>query len=242
MKIKAISFDFWNTLFEEQPGGFELYRTTRLDLLKEAVSDVRTIDNEEAEHIFAVESQEHTRIWLTEHRTRTTAERVRRILDLIETDLADARLERLIAGFEEGVLLRPPVLVDGAREVLENLSARYRLGLISDVGFSPGRVLRRVLTETAVIGHFESLVFSDEAGRSKPHAEVFRRTAASLGSEAAAMVHIGDLEPTDVRGAIGAGYRAVRFIGVTPMMERETTAAHHVISDLRELPELVESI
>jgi FMN phosphatase YigB (HAD superfamily) len=54
-------------------------------------------------------------------------------------------------------------------------------------------------------------------------------------------VHVGDLEHTDVIGAKRAGYRAIRFTGVTPMEEDAATTADFVTDDLREIPRLVEA-
>ena len=116
------------------------------------------------------------------------------------------------------------------------------MGIISDVGFSPGRVLKQVLADNGLLGVFDSLVFSDEAGRAKPHIEVFQRTARSLSTEPGAMVHVGDLERTDIIGAKRAGYRAIRFTGITQIEEGETTIADFVTDDLTDIPRLVEML
>jgi putative hydrolase of the HAD superfamily len=89
---------------------------------------------------------------------------------------------------------------------------------------------------------FDSLIFSDEAGCSKPHREVFRRTAACLGADPHEIVHIGDLEFTDIIGAKQAGCRAIRFTKVTPMGEGETTIADCVADDWSDVPRLIESL
>jgi putative hydrolase of the HAD superfamily len=149
-------------------------------------------------------------------------------------------LAAIVARFEEGILEHPPVLIRGAREALRSLAGRYRLGIISDVGFSPGRVLKQVLADNELLDVFDSLVFSDEAGCAKPHIEVFQRTARSLSADPGAMVHIGDLERTDIIGAKQAGFKAIRFTGVTPMEEDETTIADFVTDDLTDVPKLVE--
>ena len=128
-------------------------------------------------------AEAHHKIWHDEHRTLAAAERVGRILTHLGVSLPDEALAELVSSFEEGLLEHPPVLVAGAREALERLSERYRLGIISDVGFSPGRVLKYVLEQ--------------------------------------------------------AGYHAIRFTGVTPMLEDETTIADFVTADLTDVPRLV---
>jgi putative hydrolase of the HAD superfamily len=184
----------------------------------------------------------HNSIWREEHRTLAAAERVTRILAHLDVSLPDAALTGLVSTFEEGILEHPPIIVNGAREALEDLSRRYRLGIISDVGFSPGRVLKRVIADHDLLDLFDSLVFSDEAGRSKPHSEVFDITAHALGAAPEEIVHIGDLEYTDIVGAKQAGFHAIRFTGVTPFAEDETTIADFVTDDLRDVARLVEML
>ena len=242
MTIKAISFDFWHTLFTEQPGAFLLYKQRRRNLLSDAVLSCRDIAHAELEHACHLEAESHNSIWREQHRTLGASERVANILAYLDVSLPDTALAGLAATFEEGILEHPPVLVDGARETLETLSGRYRLGIISDVGFSPGRVLKRVLADYDLLDVFDSLVFSDEAGRSKPHTEVFELTARALSAQPEEIVHIGDLEHTDIVGAKRAGYHAIRFTGVTPMSENETTIADLVTDDLRDVARLIETL
>lgn len=241
MAIRAISFDFWNTLFSEQPGGFALYQATRRRLLAEALRGCRDYTEEQLERACLLESESHDQVWRNEHRTLPTAERVARVLTHLEACLPDEVMSELVKAYEEGILERPPILVEGAREALEQLAGSYRLGIISDVGFSPGRVLKEVLRQNGLLDRFDSLVFSDEAGCSKPHLEVFRRTAKRLSADPREIIHIGDLEFTDIVGAKRAGYHAIRFVGVTPMADGERTVADHVTADLSHLPRIIKT-
>jgi HAD superfamily hydrolase (TIGR01549 family) len=239
LTIKAISFDFWGTLFTEQPGAFRLYKERRRSLLAEAIFAYRDVAHAELERACTIDAESHNRIWREQHRTQIAAERLSNILTQLEVALPEATLTELIARFEEGILEHPPILIDGAREALARLSGRYRLGIISDVGFSPGRVLKQVLEHDGLLDTFDSFVFSDEAGCSKPHIEVFERTARALSAEPESIVHVGDLEHTDIAGAKRAGYHAIRFTGVTRMKEEETTIADFVTDDLTDVPRLV---
>jgi HAD superfamily hydrolase (TIGR01549 family) len=240
--IKAVSFDFWNTLFTEPPGGFKFYDERRRQLLSDALRACGNFTDEQIARACQSEAELHLRIWREEQRTPTTAERLGRILAQLGARLSACVTAELVRAYEEGVLERPPVLVAGAREVIEQLSGRFRLGIISDVGFSPGRVLKEVLRMNKLIEAFDALVFSDEVGRSKPHTELFKKAARLLRSEPRDMVHIGDLEHTDVIGAKGAGCCAIRFIGVTPMSEDEQTLADGIAEDLREVPMIIQAL
>src|SRR5437588_1010580 len=139
MAIKAISLDFWHTLFTEQPGAFELYKHRRRSRLAEALRSCRVVAHTELEHACHVEAVAHNTIWREQHRTLAASERVTRILAHLDVSLPDAAFAGLVASFEEGILEHPPILVEGAREALGTLSQRYRLAIIYYVGFSPGR-------------------------------------------------------------------------------------------------------
>lgn len=242
MRIKAISFDFWHTLFTEQQGAFRLYQHRRRCLLAEMFPQHGSRLGADLARACSIEEEAHQRIWQEEHRTLPVTERVSTILNHLDFSVSEPMLATIVARFEEGILEHPPVLIAGAREALSSLARRYRLGIISDVGFSPGRVLKQVLADNDLLDAFDSLVFSDEAGRAKPHIELFQRTARSLSAEPGAMVHVGDLERTDIIGARQAGYRAIRFTGITPMVEGEMTIADFVTDDLTDIPRLVEML
>lgn len=242
MPIKAISFDFWHTLFTEQPGAFRLYQHRRRSFLAEMFPQHISRFESDLAQACTIEAETHHRIWQEEHRTLPAFERVSTILSHLDVEVSEPVLATIVTRFEEGILEHPPVLIAGAREMLTTLSRNYRLGIISDVGFSPGRVLKRVLADNDLLDMFDSLVFSDEAGRAKPHGEVFELTSRALSAEPGAMVHIGDLERTDIEGAKQAGYRAIRFTGITPMEDGETTIADCVTDDLVEIPKLIEML
>jgi HAD superfamily hydrolase (TIGR01549 family) len=242
LAIRAISFDFWNTLFTEQPGGFELYQASRRRLLAEALRSCGDYTKEQLEQASLLESESHNQIWRNEHRTLPAAERIACMLTHLEACLPDDVMSELVKSYEEGILERPPILIEGVREAVRQLVGRYRLGIISDVGFSPGRVLKNVLRQNDLLDLFDSLVFSDEAGCSKPHIEVFQRTAEKLSADPREIVHIGDLEFTDIIGAKQAGYHAIRFVGITPMAENERTIADHVTADFSEVPGIIETL
>jgi putative hydrolase of the HAD superfamily len=241
LSIEAISLDFWNTLFVETPGAFAFYAARRRQLLAAAVRECGPFSDDQIDSACRAEAEAHYVIWRSEHRTLNAGQRLSTILEMLHAHLPSERVDELATAYEEGILERPPVLVDGAGAALEEFSGKYKLGIISDVGFSPGRVLRRILADSGILPAFDSLVFSDEAGCSKPHLEVFKQTAARLGAEPERITHIGDLEHTDIVGAKAAGYRAIRFVGVTPLGDGETTVADRLAARWREVPKMVEA-
>src|ERR1051325_2903763 len=138
--IRAISFDFWNTLFTEPPGGFALYKQRRLRLLEAALRDCGDFSGAQLEAACHIESRSHEQIWRGQHRTLTTAERLGRILAQLQACVAREVMAEPVRPVEEGILEHPPVLVEGARAAVEHLASRYRLGIISDGGFFSGGI------------------------------------------------------------------------------------------------------
>ncbi len=131
------------------------------------------------------------------------------ILERIGANLpSDARNE-LVRRFEEALWENPPALKEGVAEPLKALRPRYRLGIISDAGTTPGRVLRDALLEFNILSFFSSTVFSNEVGFCKPHMAMFEASLNELGVKPHEAVHVGDLLHTDVAGAKAMGMRTI---------------------------------
>lgn len=219
-----------------------LYQKRKRNVLAEMLPDHCGRLDTHFSQACSLEAKLHEQIWEEEHRTLPVAERITTILNHLELSVTEPMLAKIVTQFEENILDHPPIIIDGARDALQQLAGRYRLGIISDVGFSPGRVLKRVLADNDLLDIFDSLVFSDEAGRAKPHKDLFHLTARSLSAGPDEMVHVGDLERTDIQGARQAGYRAIRFTGITRMKEDEETIADFVTDRLTDIPGLVQML
>jgi putative hydrolase of the HAD superfamily len=127
----------------------------------------------------------------------------------------------------------------GARETLAALKARgLALGVISNT-LQPAGYMNAVLARQGIRQFFDACIYSSEVGRAKPHPAIFRAALAALGAPPERAVHVGDRLAADVRGAQGAGMKAV-LIEVTHRTEPDD----HVTPDARiaELPELLDVI
>ena len=128
----------------------------------------------------------------------------------------------------------PPAQIVDMKAVVEKLSQSFRLGIISDTGYISGVYIRKFLEQENILRFFQSTVFSDEQLHSKPHKSVFIKTAESLGIHMRDLIHIGDLERTDIAGAKNAGCIAVKFTGVhNDLADQEN--AHFVLNDYPSL-------
>lgn len=139
--------------------------------------------------------------------------------------------------YASAVLEAGPRLKAGAGEVLADLRARgIRIGLISNTGRTPGRVLRIILRGFGILEHFDALSFSDEVEWRKPHPAVFRRTLGALAARADRTVHVGDNPVDDIRGARGAGMRAI-LLGT-----EQTDGADAAVRTLDQVPKALDGL
>jgi putative hydrolase of the HAD superfamily len=210
--LKAVTFDFWNTLFVDVHGRHrERLRVqalrAELETLGRVVPETVLDDSLRAGFDF------FDRVWVAEHRTPSCGELVDSILAVLGARVPGAARERLVRRFELLVLDLPPEPMPGAAYALPLLAERYRLAVVCDTGYSPGSVLRELLELNGMLASFEYLYFSNEHGMSKPDVRVFRHTLAALDVRASEAAHVGDIQRTDIAGAQAAGMAAVHFIG-----------------------------
>ena len=124
--------------------------------------------------------------------------------------------------------------------MLPILAEKYKLGLISDTGYSPGTHLRKLMKDNDILDYFTSFSFSNETGVSKPHEKAFNTILHELNINPSHSLHIGDIERTDVVGANNTGMISVLFTGVDSEFERnnpEVTSADITINHWEELKE-----
>jgi HAD superfamily hydrolase (TIGR01509 family) len=231
MRIKAVSFDFWNTLFRDIHGS--AYQENRLKFFLETVRSYQECCPEKTMAAFNYASQEAYRIWTQEHRTPNARERLEWVLSQLVLELPEDVLSPMARSCGEMIHQFPPVLIEHVKEVLEKLSQHYQLAVISDTGYSPGTVLRETMARNGILDYFAVLSFSDEVGRSKPHESIFLATAQALGIAPTEMLHIGDLEFTDVIGARAVGAKAVLF--AADLAELPDSVADYVVKSHLEL-------
>jgi len=236
--LRAITFDFWGTLYRNTSAEEE-----RLVILGEALAlagQPRSHEALQAAYRHAWDVFEH--FWLQEHRFVSTERWIQEMLAFLRADLPQETQSGLVRPLEEVFVDRvAPRPVPGVPEVLPRLAQRFPLGLISDVGLTPGRVLREVMRRDGLLPHFRMLTFSDETGVTKPLAGPFLRTLAALGARPEEAAHVGDLPETDLAGARGVGMRAILFLGVSHR-EDGRPLADAVFEEYGELEEIIRSM
>src|SRR4051794_28905435 len=90
-------------------------------------------------------------------------------------------------------------LAAGIGEALANLNERgVRVGIVCDVGFTGGELLRSLLAREGLLDCFDGWSFSDETGHYKPAPQAFGVALEALDVRPQEAIHVGDLRRTDV--------------------------------------------
>ncbi|RLI35918.1 hypothetical protein DRO55_04590 [Candidatus Bathyarchaeota archaeon] len=206
MRIRAVTFDLWNTLISE--GEYVDLRVRYLHNLLLQRGYIRTYED-----VYEAYNSSHEyahRVTMEENNRHVPAEeRIDYILRRLNVKLTPEMMATITKRFEEAILEKPPPLLDGVEETLNSLKGRYLMGIISDTGITPGRVMRRLLKRLQILEFFDSTVFSDEVGFNKPHRVIFERALKELGVKPQEVIHVGDLLQTDIAGAKSMGITAV---------------------------------
>ncbi len=105
-------------------------------------------------------------------------------------------------------LARKPYLIDGARELLDYLTGRYALHIITN-GFSD---IQSIKMESAdLTRYFTHVVTLENAGAKKPNRRIFEYALAVSGASVSESLMLGDSYTADVLGAIDVGLDTVFY-------------------------------
>jgi FMN hydrolase / 5-amino-6-(5-phospho-D-ribitylamino)uracil phosphatase len=237
--IEAVTFDFWNTIATVPPGAMNEARRRGIAAACEGAEvevepKLLTASLEEVGRRWERSWEEGVHLHPQEG-----AAMVGEALGVEETVaelVAEAFLE---AGRRVDLELAP-----GIGSALEELRGRrIRIGIVCDVGFSGGALLRDLLEGEGLLEHFDGWAFSDEVGQYKPSPQIFEAALAALGARPEEAVHVGDLRRTDVAGAAALGMGTVRYRGMNPEGDHEEgPEADFVLDSHAELVEVVERL
>jgi putative hydrolase of the HAD superfamily len=200
LMIKAVTFDLWGTLILDSSQYDRTLARKREDLLYAALGGKASREDIRA-------AMGRTRSRIEEMRVTMkdvpTSEHVR----LLQTFLkVDSDLEHAYTG---AILYMLPPLNPYSLEVLTTVKHAAKVGLISNTGITPGRVLRKALSKLGIWSFFDVGLFSNEIGYLKPHPQIFQEASRELGVSLTEMLHVGDDKITDIEGASAVGMRTL---------------------------------
>jgi putative hydrolase of the HAD superfamily len=186
--------------------------------------------------LYRASAAEADRWWRDEHRGYTTADRIRWLLAQLAIERPEhcEHIAHAVEEIDDTLTAVPPPLLPGAAVGIRALASRFKLAIISDTGFASGRAQDRLLTQDRLLDHFAATIYSVDVGHAKPRPEPFQRALAELGVSAANAIHVGDIERTDVVGALAVGMRAIRLDQIRP---GGSSAAEYVATSFEDLVE-----
>lgn len=233
--LRVITLDYWDTIYHGASVPVRVrHRQEALSRMLERMGHRLAPDR--FEQLYRASAIEAERWWREEHRGYTTADRIRWFLAQLAIERPEpcAHIDEASNEVDASLTKYPPPLLPGAREAVERLSERFTLAIVSDTGFASGRAQDRLLEQDGVLRHFSATVYSMDVGHAKPRPEPFRAALDALGAAPHEALHVGDIERTDIAGALGVGMRAVRLDAVR---QGGPTAAEYVAPSLTDLAE-----
>jgi putative hydrolase of the HAD superfamily len=237
-RVRAITFDFWDTLVRSDTAAFRLAR--KIAVAEELRRHGLPAEHDAIESAFDAAWRRFDAAWaLNEQFTgHDAAEAVLEVLGHDpEPEVRKLLVEAYLGANGDVQTELTPNVATALRRLKE---AGLRIGIICDVGLTPSSTLRQILEAHGVLSLFDHWAFSDEVGVYKPAPEIFHHALDGLGGvDPAEAAHIGDLRRTDIAGALGMGILALRYSGVTDDDPAHGPEADVVVTDHAQLPELL---
>lgn len=243
-KLIAVTFDLWDTLIKEVPGGSERVASLRTHKIAGLLDDIgRPHDIEEIDEAYRKTGTFLELTW-DKARDMPVRDHVLFMLSCIECRLPGkmtnediSEVERIYA---ESILEQPPELLPGAKDALRAVSEKgYKMGLISNTGKTPGSTLRTVMDRMGILQHFQVTTFSNEIMVRKPAEAAFKVTLEQLKVLPKAAAHVGDDPDKDIAGAKRVGMHAVQVMAhaSAPADEADTK-----VPSMAEVPDALDAI
>ena len=237
MTIEAVTFDLWDTLvYNRNYGEFRVPELKRvlhscgLMLSDEEVNEAYMSGFRHSSRVIPAEGYRHVE----------TSEIVDKVLENIGYSSEETR-DKLVKIYEESILCDPPQLKEGVFEALNYVKGRYKVGLISVTGVSPGRIVREILRDHGILHYFDALAFSDEVKIVKPNPRLFTVCLEELDVRPEDAVHVGDSYKSDVIGAIDAGMRTI-WVKTRNQEHKPGYDADIVLKSLAEVPDALRAL
>jgi FMN phosphatase YigB (HAD superfamily) len=216
--IRAVTFDYWNTLYIEDPAAEPRRQESRAAVVQAFFAAAgRKVAVENVRDALKAAAGEVDRLWAQEQRALSHGEMGEFIAQRLGFRIGFKEAEVLAEAVSSVTVQHPPVPADGAGEILGRLRGRAQLGLISDTGLTQGVHLRRVMANHGLAECFDHFTWSDQTLTTKPVARQFLYTLHMLGVQPDEAVHIGDLQKRDVQGAAAVGMRTILLSATPPV-------------------------
>lgn len=243
-KIAAVTFDLWDTLIQEHPGGSEKVAGIRVGRIGSVLASAGAPHTREEIMAAHEKTGQFLQLVWSKKRDLPLGDQVLFLLNSIDGGLPGRLRKEDLREIEEAysasILDNPPRLLPGVKDALgEVKGSGYRTGLISNTGRTPGSTLRTLMGRLGILDFFDTTTFSNEILVRKPAPEAFRSTLDRLKTSPRMSVHIGDDPVSDIAGAKRAGMSAIQ---VVPEGKRPSEKADSAVSSLVTIPSTIRKL
>lgn len=237
MRIKSVLFDFGDTLVQESPQ--YSVDTCLSRLLKSLARNGISVSLKDCRRAY---DATYRRI-LARYSLREVAYTVvvSRTLGLCGYSLKPTD-EAVAEGAEAFMAcwMQARTMERGVPLVLRKLRSKYRLGVVSNLTFSPA--VSRTLKRFGVVGLFDAIVVSADVGWRKPSPRIFREALRTMQISASETVFVGDELDHDVEGAMNVGLHTILLKRPSTNMAASNVKPDIIIHEWKELPTAVKAL
>lgn len=189
------------------------------------------------QHFYALYQRRNVELWEEYGNGQVTKEELNRQRFLYPLQVVGAEDAALAKSFSDDFFAVIPTksrLMPHAREVLEYLSPKYNLYILSN-GFQELQCHK--MRSSGIDGFFKKVVLSDDIGVLKPWPEIFHFALSATQSELRDSLMIGDSWENDITGAKRVGMHQAFYnaAGKTELPFQPT----YQLSDLKELMQIL---
>ena len=163
------------------------------------------------EHFMSIYTPRNFQLWEQYGRGEITKEELNAIRYSYPLEVVGVYDKELASRFCREALGRIPTkdrLVPGAVELLEYLSPKYNLYILSN-GFQ--ELQERKMRTSKIWHYFKEIVLSEHIGVNKPRPELFEYALQKTGSTLDDSIMVGDMFETDIVGAYNVGLKQIYF-------------------------------
>lgn len=246
--IEVITFDLWDTVFIDDSDektrkakGLKSKPVERRDIVRRYLEKSKAISQELVNIAYDTADAAFRHAWYQQGVTWTVRERLEIILKGLDSKVSEDDLSEMVRLHEEMELEIMPELAPGITEAIAELHQSYKLAVISDAIFSPGRVLKKILEKYDLLKFFSAFVFSDDIGCAKPDPRVFKGISDQLDLPTESFIHIGDREEKDIAGPHAVGAKAI-FTTVVKDRGKSNTSADALCTDYSQLVRIIDDL
>ena len=168
-----------------------------------------TIDTYQFVEVYAPINQACWKLYQVDKMTHEELryQRLKQSFDALRYKISDEAIDKIAHDY---IVFLPDnnQLFEGALEVLDYLSSKYNLHIITN-GFA--EVQYKKIVNSGLEGYFKTVTNSEMAGVKKPHRNIFEFALSLAKVDKQNALMIGDCIDADIRGAIEFGMDAILF-------------------------------